>query len=228
MKKKRTIFRLAMFALGLALAGCLVGNNGSLVILGAAPGSLEGTQCLAPSPNTDQFRSGGVLDLNVATGYTVFLILRNNMPNNTNTPNLTLDGRTVIVERVRMSYRGDSQVPLAEYHEVATGTVESGGGQISLPVTVLRLQQIDLLRADPTITASRPTTVLVNVTVDGRLTDGGHISSSQVAFPIKVCRGCLRGVPEGQPCPQDPNQVDVCIPGQDEVMDCSAYDLVRR
>jgi hypothetical protein len=106
--------------------------------------------------------------------------------------------------------------------------VESGGGSATVGVNVLGQAQIDQLRADPTITQDRPSLVLVNLIIDGRMTGGGHISSTEVTFPITVCRGCLRKPLEPATCPADTAAIDVCNPGQDEPMDCAAYDLNRR
>jgi hypothetical protein len=89
----------------------------------------------------------------------------------------------------------------------------------------------ELLPADA-VAATDLTRVNVSVRVVGETLGGTEIRSSELIFPINVCRGCLVSFPNEAVDPLDPSGAgpcvgtdepsgpDACLRGQDAFTDC--------
>lgn len=244
--KKLLPLLVALSGLGLTSPGCLVSSKDSsqLVITGVA--AVQPPDCII-TPSTTVFRGRGVVDLNVASAYLIPVILTNNMPNNANPLQGTTDGRTAIIEGFKLSYRLDGfSASLQPRYVHQTVVVGSSGGKSGAGVIALNSVDIDILRGDAAFrrTTVDPLTgrfitnrfglVIVNLQATGRLTDGSKIASTEISYPIDVCRGCLQQpLPPENDCDpttqaEPPDVTPVCNPGQDASMDFCSYEQLAR
>jgi hypothetical protein len=119
-------------------------------------------------------------------------------------------------------------VQLPERFYQVAGFVESGQGKAAATFLLLSQAEIDLLRGDPSIPEGGRTLLIANLKAEGRLVDGGGISSAEIGFPLDVCRGCLRTVPDPTACSATEEPTKLCVAGQDLAVDCATYDRLRR
>lgn len=211
---------LSMVCAGMLAAGC-IGNNSSLTALGMVlpDGACEGIPGGAFLPQI-------VVDLSVATRASAFLVVRNGMPGTLNPGTRVLENHTVLVEGVNVKYRSPF-TRLAGRYVNALGSIAPNQGLSVVPFEVLSVADIDALRADAALTralqSSNAVQVVANAKVEGRLTDGGSITSSEVPIPITLCRNCLQ-LPPGA-TGQNP---DVCENGVNVALEFALYESLRR
>jgi hypothetical protein len=212
--------------LSMELTGCIA-NSESVVITGMAP--IDPASGCVASPTTTTVVTRGILDINLARGYWAAPILRNNLLSSQSSTSRVLDGRGFLLDGFRVRFRTTGlRVQLPERFYQLTGFVDSNQGKLAATFLLLSQAEVDLLRGDPSIPEGGRALVIANLKAEGRLTDGGNISSAEVAFPLDVCRGCLRSVPDPTACPTTEEPTEVCSAGQDFVVDCATYDRLRR
>jgi hypothetical protein len=206
---------------------CLVNNDQSLVIIGLGP-LTPGNDC-QPTASTTLFRSRGLIDLNVARAYFVLPVVRNAMTPSVNATQGQIEGRTVIVEGVNVKYRtGDLGVQIPSKYAFTLGSVEPNNGILALGAQVLNLADIDILRGAPALAGGGEGEIVINLQVTGRMLNGGSVATAETAFPIRICRGCLRTPPPQGSCTEAVEPIEVCNVGQDERTDCRTYDASVR
>jgi hypothetical protein len=225
---------------------------GSVLACGRVPGqfSIVNNQipldgCVIPT-NETIYQGSGVLDLSLVTpgaltAYMVFPLLRNDLEgaaSGVDTNEIHLRSFAIDV-----SLRGppqpetqalfdrlasDDPMGLAHFKMDWSGSVRSGGGEISAAVTAFRTELATLLLGTQEIGLSPSLGINLRIRAFGRTTVS-DIESDPFDFPISVCVGCL--VANLQPCPYTTaavNQGNACNVAQDEPVDCcvSGNDLL--
>ena len=233
--KKRILGLVFGAAMVAGFGGCNA-NLSSFQVLGIVP---PDDMC-AFSAATTVFQSDVVIDLNVARRARVALLGRNTMVATLNEAAHVTELRTIMVEGARVRFRTENFVKLAERYAFTFATVAPSQGSAPIPFELLTSRDIDVLRGDTRIQnvigqGQGTVTIVANVQLDGRMTEGGRIQASEVAIPIRLCKGCLSGpqppVPMGKTLEQvcrEATVVSPCLAGQDAIVDFCLYDQLRR
>lgn len=253
---------LAALALGtLALAaGCTHENPNSLRLSGNVIALRQSTgigvvgECYPVG--TTLLRSHGTLDLMAQNTYEFFGLVRNLMPNTlavsgNGVAQLRADSSTVYVSGAEMTISLDASStgplknfvpkPSGTWYVPVTGTVESQTNQIirfPLITSAMGEQLRAKFKADP----NRYTTlqrVVINVKIEGEMSDGSVVQTGTVPYPVDLCWGCLLHLPTAEAgvglkspeeqyaiCSQKqvaPNYVPPCVIGNDEFLPCAMY-----
>jgi len=225
---------------------------GSVLACGRVPGQfsivnnqipLEG--CVIPT-NETIYQGSGVLDLSLVrpgalTAYMFFPLLRNNLEGNAS----GVDTNEIHLKSfaIDVSLRGPAQpqtqalfdglaandpMGLAHFKMDWSGSVGSGGGEISAAVTAFRTELASLILGTQEVGLSPSLGVNLRVRAFGSTTVA-DIESDPFDFPISLCAGCL--IANLQPCPYTAapvNEGHACNVAQDAPVDCclSGNDLL--
>jgi hypothetical protein len=206
---RRKAWTAAALGLAAALSGCLVDDeDGKLVILQAQP--LSDT-CEITTDRTVGL-SQGVIDMAMATDYTLNLLVQNNMDQITRVrsyqpQDARLNTTDVRLTRAIVEYRALDQVTASfpEQLRVPLSAPVSAAGTSVFGVEVLTPAMVQDLRTSPEFIirgadgqvrpARTSVKLLVNVKVEGETLDGKSVGSNDFTFPLTVCNGCLVAVP---------------------------------
>jgi hypothetical protein len=163
-------------------------NDSSMFIVGVIDVALS--SCIAKPDNTGPFLTGGTLDVAFASGYTAIVLVGNQLTEQGSREQL----RT---ETSRVSLRGAEvqlttldgkalDVPGAQgtFSTVGTGFVDAAAGDAPSYATMA----VNLI---PPGLTGLPPEVLAKIRVFGDTLGGTSITSSELDFPITVCKGCL-------------------------------------
>jgi hypothetical protein len=156
-------------------------------------------------------------------------VVKNNMISNQSTVTRTAEGRTVLLDGLNVKFRADGLgIQIPSRYVLTSGSVAPNQGETSVGATILQSADMDALRGAPSLGPGGQAQLTATVSLEGHMTDGGHITSSEVSFPITVCRGCLRITPPSNICTAMTAAVMVCNIGQDSPVDCATYDANMR
>ena len=208
---------LSIATLGAATGGC-ADNDSALFIRSVL--ALEPGDCVATAQPEATSLAFGVYDLGVADGsYFAFLLVGNQLSRQgdrdkvrTETSRIALRGADVEVRTVDGATITTFATDGAGFADVGTAT-EPGYG--IMPAELL-----------PASTAEGLTRVNVSVRVVGETLGGSEIRSSELIFPINICRGCTVSFPADavEPmtgiCAGEPADPPACLEGQDAPTDC--------
>ena len=223
---------LAIAALGAATGGCA--DNDSALFIRAVI-ALEPGECIARNQPDGLFLPFGVYDTGLAgeNSYFANLLVGNQLSRQG-------DRDKVRTETSRIALRGaDVEVKTIDGATI-TSFATDGAGFVD-PGTATEpgygVMAAELL---PAGAVAAPNRVNVSVRVVGETLGGTEIRSSELIFPITVCRGCLVSFPidaidpVGGACAGggEPGAPDACLRGQDAFTDCrycaAAPDTVER
>lgn len=239
---KKRILGLVLGAAVVVAAGACNPNLSSFTVLGLIPPSNE---CVFSGSST-VFLPGVTIDLNVARRSQIALLARNSMVSSFSAAARLTELRTILVEGANVRFRTEGFTQLPQRYSFASASIAPSLGTSPILVELLTTRDIDVLRGDARLQAAVGTgrnvvTILANIKLDGRITDGNRIQSSEVAVPIRICKGCLQGPAPvlsapapGQPTPtleefcRTQQAVLTCFPGQDEFLDYCSYETLRR
>lgn len=230
---------LLSFTALLALPSC-ADNNSSLFVVGVI--DISSTSCVAKPDTTVVTLSNGVLDVEFNKSYTAFLLVGNQLTQRgsreqlrTETSRISLRGAEVTLTTL------DGKTTIKEYSTVGTGFVDQASGDVpsygAMAVNIIP----PLLGGDAAVQALG--TVLAKIRVFGDTLGGASMTSSELDFPITICRGCLvrydvrdATEPASWKCATTASSMQAaeaspCVLGQDQAFsctECSSYnDLCR-
>jgi hypothetical protein len=210
-------------------------NDSSMFVVGVI--DISATTCIAKADTTDALLAGGTLDTAFARSYTAFLLVGNQLTQQgsreqlrTETSRISLRGAEVTLTDV-----GGTEVPGGHYSTVGTGFVDASVGDApsygAMAISVIPDGLLGKIAAPPV--------VLAKIRVFGDTLGGTSITSSELDFPITICKGCLVRYPAED---DDPTQamnapykcattastttattdVPPCLFGQDQPFACTA------
>ena len=207
-----------MAALGFAAGGCA--DNDSALFIRSVLALEGGGDCVAVAQPEAKFLAFGVLDVSFRQNYFANLLVGNQLARQgnsekvrTETARIALRGADVEVKRI------DGSVIVA-FATDGAGFVDPG----SATDPGYGIMAAELL--PPGAVSEADGRVNVSVRVVGETLGGTSIESSELIFPISICRGCLLSIPAGAydellgACTGDPTEDAPCIRGQDEPVDC--------
>jgi hypothetical protein len=240
------LLSLGLLSLGtLALAPGCADNNSSLFLVGVI--DIDAAACLAKPDTTGSLLASGTLDLSFTSSYTATLLVGNQLTQRgsreqlrTETSRITLRGAEVTLTTL------DNGQTLGgrSFSTVGTGFVDAAAGDIpSYGVMSVNLIPTPL---GLSIAVEKPPVVLAKIRVFGDTLGGTAITSGELDFPIRVCRGCLVSYPAsaaetaGATAPYLCSRATTaaaataaapCVTGQDRPFSCtlcsSASDVCR-
>lgn len=184
--------------------------------------------CVFEPDASGAFRARGVLDVALSPVYSAFVLVANQLTPRGDKQNLrsetsgiVLEGAVVELETAGGELLDAFTVPTSGFVDGASGEAPGFGSAF---VTLIPEQHGTELRESQ---GSRATeTRIARVRVFGRTVGGVTVESTELAFPIVICWGCLIdwssadgsgscGATAGEELGDAP-----CFPGQDEPTDC--------
>lgn len=233
----RTRYSLLAVVFVLVFQGCAPeGNPASLQILTNALVGLENACQMQAGAKVKITRPVGVMDLLMTNRYIMFPSIFNAMESS-----LTVSGQTaetgglemnsIVLSGARISYDiegllggydgSDTDLPSSVFSPTS-GTLEPGDySTVTLDVIPPYIGNIlDKDLAFDTLNSAG--TMIVHVSIEGRMLDGTKLQSNEFLFPITICRGCLLyyNVLPTQCCRGIFEAPDACVPGQDSGVPC--------
>lgn len=152
--------------------------------------------------------ASGSVDIAVRSGYSAFLLLRNNMLRATTVKafdetDSRIDTNSIVLKRAVVQYTSLTglDVEVGQEKRIAlSGTIELEGTTI-VPVEVLTDDLITQLRSSEVfltvddsgqLIPSTGTTVqlIARIRIEGETLDGKDVESNEFLFPIEICVGC--------------------------------------
>ena len=154
----------------------------SLFLEGAL--TLDSQTCVAEAEARAPMLAGGILDLAFRSNYAATLLVKNLAAR----PGSSTDTERVALRSAEITLSTLDGAVLAEYASVGAGFVDASSGATAyaaMPITVIppALPQIDQFASAGT--------VLAKIRALGESTNGTMLTSTELAFPIRVCKGCL-------------------------------------
>ena len=215
---RRTVLSIA--ALGAATGGC-ADNDSALFIRSVI--KLEPGDCVASAQPEATSLAFGVYDIGLAeTGsYFAFLLVGNQLSRQG-------DRDKVRTETSRISLRGaDVEVRTVEGATITTFATD-GAGFADVGTATEPGYGIMPAELRPRSAAEGLDRVNVSVRVVGETLGGTEIRSSELIFPINICRGCTVSFPADAidtvlgmgTCSGEPAIPPACLEGQDALTDC--------
>jgi hypothetical protein len=172
----------------LALPSCAT-NDSMMFIVGVF--ARRAGEC-EPKPEGDApILAKGTLDRSFASEYRAALLIGNQITQRGSREQLRTETSRVVLKGAEVNLEdllGNSLAPA--FSSTATGFVDAAGGtDASLAIMYATLIPGSLVGELP------PGTVLAKVRVFGDTLGGQEVESSELAFPIEVCDGCLISYP---------------------------------
>lgn len=257
MRRSKTTYLLTagLLTLGsLAFAPGCATNDSSMFVLGVI--DINESTCIAKADTTAAMLAAGVLDTAFKQDYTAFLLVGNQLTQRgsreqlrTETSRVSLRGAEVTlttlggeeIKITRTDASGKQTTSSAHFSTVGTGFVDASAGD----APSFGAMSVNLIPAAVVASGGLPGQVLAKIRVFGDTLGGKSITSSELDFPITICKGCLVTYPaQGDPtaatymCPT-PSATDMtstttaapCIFGQDAAISCTlcsgAYDACK-
>jgi hypothetical protein len=230
----------------LVLAAC------ALAACGRVPGQFEivnnqvpTAECAIPVDES-VYQGQGLLDASLvqtgsASAFFVFPLLRNNLPTGGSGPDTNkialnsfavdinvLTAPPAVTELINALEGNDATRPLLHYKTPWSGSIPSGGGQVSAFVAALPVELAARILGTQALGTSPSVWMNLRIRSFGRTTTQ-DIESDPFDYPVAVCAGCL--VANVQPCPYSAapkNTGNPCNVAQDIPVDCciTGSDLV--
>jgi hypothetical protein len=218
---------LAVAALGAAPAatgGC-ADNDSALFVRSVV--ALTAGDCTARSQPDATMLAFGRLDLEFGEPYVAALLVGNQLARQGNRDQLRTETSRIALQGSVVSVRNVAGEELTAYTTDGAGFVDPGNGnEPGYGIMFAELLPPGGIPALDAVTATAPTRVNVAVRVFGETLGGQEIESSELLFPISVCRGCLVSFPttavdaNGFCLRGIPPEDLPCKAGQDEAVDC--------
>lgn len=224
---KRLLPRVVGVALAIAGAASASGcadNDSSLYIQGVM--LLEPPDCVARAQAQANLLLGGVMDVGVNRQYRATLLVGNQQAPRGQKQRLRTETSRVTLRGAEVSLEAADGTPLLDAYSVpGTGFVtvnqsqEPGFGVFAATL----LPEPAGAAAEEALGGNVSVTVIANIRVFGETLGGKEIESSELSFPISVCRGCTVFYPaealNGNLCtgsaPDD--ETEFCYLGQEPV-----------
>jgi hypothetical protein len=209
-------------------------NNSSVFVVGVI--ALDTATCVAKPDNTAVLLPGGIMDLAFTNSYNAYLLVGNQLTARgsreqlrTETSRVTLRGAEVTLTTL------DGKV-LGNYSTVGTGFVDSAAGDVpsygAMSVNIIP----PALASNSAVVAAG--SVLAKIRVFGDTLGNTAVTSSELDFPIRICRGCLVDYPPEAADPAQPvgspylctatasttqttTEDPPCVIGQDRAFPCT-------
>jgi hypothetical protein len=202
------------------LAGGCADNESMLFVRGVLawpPG-----QCIINPDPTSLVRLGGVLDRAFRSNYVAPLLIGNQLTTRGDRDTLRTESSRITLRGAVVEVNDRQGNRLLHYTADGTGFVDPGEG--SNPG--FGIMSVELI--PPTAVIPDNTDVIVGVRVFGDTLGGREVESSELTFPIFVCRGCLVSYPSIAIQPdtgacgggEEPSGAPPCVIGQDDAVDC--------
>jgi hypothetical protein len=218
----------ALAASGFALIapGCAE-NDSMLFVVGVM--AVE-ANCTVRPDATALLQAHGVLDREFTTGYTGALLVGNQITQRGSREQLRTETSRVALRGAEVILQTPAGAQLAEFSTVGTGFVDPAAGADPSYAVMF----VDMI--PPSVSPSLPDgRVVARVRVFGDTLGGEEVTSSELAFPIDVCTGCLIFYPAEAADPTQGTfmcQANVaatgtetdtlpCEPGQDQLIPCT-------
>jgi hypothetical protein len=248
MRRSTTNHLLSLGLLTLGTLGLIPGcadNNSSLFVVGVI--DIDAATCLAKPDTTATLLANGTMDLAFTSSYTANLLVGNQLTQRgsreqvrTETSRITLRGAEVTLTTLDGQTLGKGS-----FSTVGTGFVDAASGD----VPAYGVMSVNLIppALGSSVAVENARVVLAKVRVFGDTLGGSAITSSELDFPINVCRGCLVRYPasaadpaQGAGAPYLCSKATTattatdsapCVTGQDQPFSCtlcsSASDVCR-
>ena len=226
----------------LALVPSCAENNSSLFVEGVM--KLDPTTCTAKPDNNAVLLAGGILDVAFRTNYTAFVLVGNQLTERGSREQLRTETSRVALRGAEVTLTTLDGKTLGNYSTVGTGFVNASSGDVPAYAAV----SVDIIpsalgSSEAVIKAG---TVLAKIRVFGDTLGNIAVTSSELAFPIRICNGCLVGYPTEAADPasgggayqcttaastQTSTDPPPCLFGQDDAFPCTlcsaAIDLCK-
>jgi hypothetical protein len=207
-------------------------NNSSIFLVGVM--GLDKTTCVAKADNTAVILAGGVLDLAFTQSYSNFVLVGNQLTQRGSREQLRTETSRVSLRGAEVTLTTLDGKLLGNYSTVGTGFVDAAAGDVP-SYTAMSVNIIpSALGTNPALLEAGA--VVAKIRVFGDTLGNTAVTSSQLDFPIRICKGCLVGYPTsaaelgavGAPykCSKSPTESQSsdplpCIIGQDESFPCT-------
>jgi len=210
-------------------------NNSSMFVVGVL--ALDKSTCVAKADSTSAILAGGIMDVAFTQSYTGFVLVGNQLTERGSREQLRTETSRVALRGAEVTLTTLDGKVLGNYSTVGTGFVDASAGDVpayaAMSVNIIPSAlggNEDLLKA---------LTVVAKIRVFGDTLGNIAVTSSELDFPIRVCKGCLVNYPTSAADPSVPvgspylcttaasstdttNEAVPCIVGQDDSFACTA------
>jgi len=210
----------------LSVSGCAE-NDSLMFVVGVM--ALEAPACeVTPDPGA-LLLARGVLDRAFTTGYTGALLVGNQLTQRGSREQLRTETSRVALRGAEVRIETPQGGQLTEFSTVGTGFVDPAAGADPSYSAMF----VDMIPSSvsPTLPDGR---IVAKVRVFGDTLGGEEVTSSELAYPIDICTGCLVSYPAEAADPTSPTYLCAlggmasegltppCILGQDGLIPCTA------
>jgi hypothetical protein len=232
--KGSSMSRVRLFVVGalglMAFAACVATEDAPAFFLKGNAAVTQQEQCVA-RPNPRTLRSYGTLDAWMRNRYKMFPIVQSYL---TPTAESDLYGEVNNVQfiGVTVTYDFPSNLDAAteavldkEYFHVMAGSVLAGEPGVAI-VDVIQPEVGNALANESFVDPGFE--IVVNITAEGRLSDGTIVHSNTMYYPINVCWKCLY-MEVTDDCTDLSDSQDMrppCLLGQDDGVDCRLFETL--
>lgn len=182
------LLSVGLLSLGtLALTSSCADNNSSLYVIGVI--DINSTSCVAKADTSDGFLPAGTMDVAFTSSYTAFVLVGNQLTQRGSREQLRAETSRISLRGAEVTLTTLDGRELGNYSTVGTGFVDASAGDVpsyaSMAVNVIppALGNTDAVR--------NAKVVLAKIRVFGDSLGNAAITSSELDFPITICRGCL-------------------------------------
>lgn len=219
-------------------------NNSSMFVVGVM--ALDKTTCIAKADATAVILAGGIMDVEFVSSYRGFLLVGNQLTARGSREQIRTETSRVALRGAEVTLTTLDGKLLGNYSTVGTGFVDASAGDVAAYAAM----SVDIIPS--ALGGSQALldagAVVAKIRVFGDTLGNIAVTSSELDFPIQICRGCLvtyptsaadPSVPVGSPylCTRAASTADTsndaapCRPGQDDAFPCTAcsaaIDLCR-
>jgi len=219
-------------------------NNSSMFVVGVI--SLDKTTCVATPDSTSTLLAGGVMDVAFTQSYTGFLLVGNQLTERGSREQVRTETSRVALRGAEVTLTTLDGKLLGNYSTVGTGFVDAAAGNVpayaAMSVNIIP----SALGASQALLDAKA--VVAKIRVFGDTLGNTAVTSSELDFPIRICKGCLVGYPTSAADPLVPvggaylcttaastadtsSESPPCVIGQDESFPCTtcsaAVELCR-
>ncbi len=234
MRRSTTKYLLSASLLALGsltlIAGC-VDNDSSLFILGVI--DTNQSTCLAKPDTTSAMLPSGTMDTEFINSYTADLLVGSQLTQQGSREQLRAETSRISLRGAEVTLTSlNGQKTYGKYSTVGTGFVDPSSGD----APTYAAMAVNII--PPGIAGLSQTVVLAKIRVFGSTLGGESVTSSELDFPITVCRGCLVQYPasandpasgsKGYHCTDSASTtsaamapVQPCLLGQDQPISCT-------
>ena len=224
------LLTLGAFAL---VPGC-ADNNSSLFVVGVM--LLDTTTCVAKPDNTAVMLAEGVMDVAFTSSYTAFVLVGNQLTQRGSREQLRTETSRVSLRGAEVTLTTLDGKELGNYSTVGTGFVDAAAGDVPAYAAMAVNVIPSALGSSPSLLSAG--VVLAKIRVFGDTLGNVSVTSSELDFPIRVCKGCLVSYPADAADPSQPvgepylcttaasttqtTEAGPCVVGQDRSFSCTS------